>query len=227
MVLGLMVPPANGSFCRGSENQPAGRRPVISVRIFVVRSRRAFSSSRRERAHVLVLEAVRRDLVPARDERLDPGRIDLGGDGRHGERRLEPMLVEHRQHEIEPLVRPERGRRASDVARRDALGSAGDAQVDDDVDRAALARRASGHRRPPGSSHPRSCSASFQGMAQLPRCRHAALRFGGCLSRQWRATSSQVANHTPGSVFMRAISRSSMAMRSARPDTNGCRQTLR
>ena len=46
MVLGLMVPPANGSFCLGSENQPAGRRPAMSVRICVVRSMRAFSSSR-------------------------------------------------------------------------------------------------------------------------------------------------------------------------------------
>ena len=67
MVLGLMVPPANGSLWRGSENQPAGLRPVTSARISVVSSMRAFSSSRGERAHVLVPEALRRHLVAARD----------------------------------------------------------------------------------------------------------------------------------------------------------------
>lgn len=44
---------------------------------------------------------------------------------------------------------------------------------------------------------------------------------------QWRATCSQVGNHTPGRVFIWPISRSSIAMRSARPDWNGCMQTLR
>ena len=43
---------------------------------------------------------------------------------------------------------------------------------------------------------------------------------------QWRATCSQVGNHTPGRVFIRPISRSSIAMRSARPDWNGCMQTV-
>ena len=66
-----MVPPANGSLCRGSENQPAGRCPVISVRISVVRSSARLLLRRGERAHVLMLEAVRRDLVAALDERLD------------------------------------------------------------------------------------------------------------------------------------------------------------
>ena len=93
-----------------------------------------------ESAHVLVLEAMRRHLVSTLDERLDPARIDLGGDGRHGKRRPEPMFVELLQDEIEPLVRPELRRRTFDVPHPDALGTAGDAQVDDDVDRAALAR---------------------------------------------------------------------------------------
>ena len=68
MVLALMVPPANASFCRGSENQPAGRVPAIPVKTSVVRSMRALSSSRFKSAHVLVLEAVRRHLVAAPDD---------------------------------------------------------------------------------------------------------------------------------------------------------------
>ena len=46
MVLGLMVPPANGSPWRGSENQPVGLRPVTSARMLVASSMRAFSSAR-------------------------------------------------------------------------------------------------------------------------------------------------------------------------------------
>ena len=136
-----MVPPANGSFCRGSENQPAGRRPAMSVRICVVRSMRAFSSSRETALTSSCLKPCAATSCPRAMSDLIPGRVDLGRDRRHGEGRLEAVLGERRQHEIEPLARPERGRRAADVAGRDPLRSAGDAQIDDDVNRAALSLR--------------------------------------------------------------------------------------
>jgi len=50
MVFELIVPPANGSFCLGSENQPAGLRPVMLVKISVVEVEAGFLDSRRARS---------------------------------------------------------------------------------------------------------------------------------------------------------------------------------
>src|SRR5262249_17981408 len=141
--------------------------------------------------------------------------------------RLEAAASQRREHEIEPFMRREFGDGGGKVTRADALRALCQAHVDDDQDGAALAI---------GPAHLFIKKTLLVGNRVVlfpghggffPRSVHQAPGDPGGPLRQWRATSSQLANQTPGSVFMRANRRSSMATRRARPETKGCRHTFK
>ena len=125
----------------------------------------------------------------------------------------------------ETLIGAEQRLGCREVGGGNTLRPRSDAQIDGDRNAAAGAIR-------PADIGIREAPLIGDRIALLPRHRrHSRIQSaparGGWRSMQWRATCSQVGNHTPGSDFIRAISRSSIAMRSARPDWNGCMQTLR
>ena len=119
----------------------------------------------RQRAHVLVPEPLRRHLVAGGDERLDARRVDPGHHRGHREGRLEPMLGERRQHQVEPLAGGEQRRsrcgRPSPIClpvRRPCSGRRR-------CGRRTACRPASGYPCRRGSSRPRSCSRLSRALA--------------------------------------------------------------
>ena len=168
MVLGLMVPPANGSPWRGSENQPVGLRPVTSARMLVASSMRAFSSAR---ASVLTSSCLSpcaaTSWPPSMSPLMRAGSI-LASDGGHREGRLEPMLGERRQHQVEPLAGGEQGGRAADVLRRYAFRARRPCSGRRRCGRRTACPRASGYPCRRGSSRPRSCSRLSRALAAFP-----------------------------------------------------------
>ena len=162
-----------------------------------------------ERAHILVLEAVRGDLVAgARRACASLSAWISAITAGTAKVALMPIAVEHAGQRVEPAVHAVVGVGRGQVLRLDAVGPAGRAEIDHDAEAAALAAG-------PFDVGVEDALLVADRVALLP----GHLTSG--LPMMWRATSSQLGNHTPGSAFMRLISRSSMAMRSARPDTNG------
>src|SRR5262245_54592378 len=94
-----------------------------------------------EHAHIFVPETVGRDLVPTLDQLLNSGRIYFRGHGRDREGCFEVVLLQRRQHEIEPLMRSELSSWGFNVARHNTFRSARDAGVNYNVDRATPALR--------------------------------------------------------------------------------------
>ena len=130
------------------------------------------------------------------------------------------MLVELRQDNIEPLIGPELGRRTLDVPLAVLFGTACYAQVHDDVDRAAFPLG-------PAQLVIREALLIRDRVGILPGMTPNSLGLStriGSLRGALRgvlveamARHLTVTNHTPGSIFMRAIKRSSMAIHKAPP----------
>src|SRR5262249_50704090 len=160
-----------------------------------------------ELAYILVLEAVRGDLMAGAAQALELVGLDLGDHRRHRESGLDAVAVEHAHQRVEAAMHAVVGVGRGQVVGLDALGPAGRAEIDEAAEAAALAAR-------PLDVGVDDAALVADRVALLPRHQRPPM--------MWRATSSQLGNHTPGNAFMRLISRSSMAMRIARPDTNGC-----
>ena len=176
--------------------------------------------------HILVLEPVGGDLVAFGGERADLVGMDVRDHRRHGEGRLEVVALQHGEQRRQSLIGAEFGLRRRQIGSADAVRSRRDAQVDGDADAAA------GTLRPADfvvgeALLVRDRVAFFPRHALRLLAAQAACGRGGNFSRHQRATSSQLGNHTPGRLFIRVISRSSIATRNARPETNGCMQMLR
>ena len=84
-MLGLIVPPANGSPCRGNENQPIGRRPVISAEDLGRAHDPLALVLARQPADILVLEAMGGDLVALGEKGADPVGVNFREHCRHRE----------------------------------------------------------------------------------------------------------------------------------------------
>ncbi len=172
----------------------------------------------REPADILVAEAGGGDFMARLGQRAYPHGIDFGDRGRNREGGDKAVPAQNVQNGVEPAMEREIRLWRGQVLGADALRAARDAEIDGDADAAAIAVR-------PAQIGIGNALLVGDRVVLLPG--HRAQLLAGVVARTWRANSSQVGNHTPGSVFIRAISRSSIAIRSARPETNGCMTTFR
>ena len=92
-MFGLIVPPANGSPCRGNENQPSGP-PAGDLGDDFGRARDPIALVvTLQGTHILVLEAVGGDLMALGDEGANLVGIDMREHRRDGEGRLEVVAL--------------------------------------------------------------------------------------------------------------------------------------
>ncbi len=158
---GLIVPQANGSSGRGSENHPAGFAPTTLVNMSVARSSRAFSSARAQQADVLMLQAVGGDFMASGEQRANPVGAKLRDHRGNGNSGRDAEALQNSEKLIEAVMCAELRIGMRQIGGTDSIRTARHAQIHHHADTAAIAVR------PANLVVPQTCFVGYR-VALLP-----------------------------------------------------------